>query len=139
MKKTANTYIGVAANYSKVDGTVDFGSSYTLPNITNPGYNLVGWYKDAACTVPASSGCNTIGDHTIYSKWETAAFKVTFNANGGTCSTASKNVTFNDNFGDLPTPSPRTGFVFKGWYDSITGGNRITESTVLTDATDKTL
>ncbi len=62
----------------------------------------------------------------------------TFNANGGTCSTASKTVTSGQTYGTLPTPS-RTGYDFTGWYDASSGGNLITSSTKVTKTSNHTL
>lgn len=44
-----------------------------------------------------------------------SAITVTFNANGGTCSTASKQVYTGNTYGDLPVPT-RSGFAFAGWW-----------------------
>ena len=63
---------------------------------------------------------------------------LTFNANGGACSTASKRVTSGQTYGTLPTPS-RTGYDFIGWYDASSGGNLITNSTKVTKTSNHTL
>ena len=66
-------------------------------------------------------------------------FKVSLDANGGTCSQTSKNVTgYNSAYGTLPTPT-RTGYNFDGWYTAKSGGVRITASTKMTSRTDHTL
>ena len=57
--------------------------------------------------------------------------KITFNANGGSCSTASKSATYNKAVGTLPTPT-RSGYTFKGWYTAASGGSKVTTSTVFT-------
>ena len=57
--------------------------------------------------------------------------KITFNANGGSCSTASKSATYNKAVGTLPTPT-RNGYTFKGWYTAASGGSKVTTSTVFT-------
>ena len=43
-------------------------------------------------------------------------YTVTYNANGGSCSTATKSLTFGDSYGTLPTPT-RTHYTFDGWYN----------------------
>ena len=58
---------------------------------------------------------------------------VTFNANGGTCSTASKSVTVGATCGDLPTPT-RKGYNFEGWYTSASGGTKVASSTKISSA-----
>ena len=59
---------------------------------------------------------------------------VTFNANGGSCSTSTKDVDKGSAIGSLPTPT-RSGYTFVGWYTSKDGGTApITTSTVVNDA-----
>ena len=59
---------------------------------------------------------------------------VTFNANGGSCSTTTKDVTMGTAVGTLPTPT-RSGYTFAGWYTSTDGGTApVTSSTVIKDA-----
>ena len=62
----------------------------------------------------------------------------TFNANGGSCGTASKRVVTGDKYGDLPKPT-RTGYTFVGWYTSDSGGSQVTSSTVVTSGANHTL
>jgi len=59
---------------------------------------------------------------------------VTFNANGGSCSTSTKDVDKGSAIGSLPTPT-RSGYTFVGWYTSKDGGTApITTATVVSDA-----
>ena len=55
---------------------------------------------------------------------------VTFNANGGTVSTASKAVVSGDKYGTLPTPT-RNGYNFNGWYTATSGGTKIISDTTV--------
>lgn len=57
--------------------------------------------------------------------------EITFNANGGSCSTTSKTVTYNSAVGTLPTPT-RSGYNFDGWYTAASGGTKVTTSSVFT-------
>ncbi len=61
---------------------------------------------------------------------------VTFNANGGSVSEASRKVKEDAEYGDLPTPS-RNGYTFTGWYTAKSGGSKISSSTIMgkTDTT----
>ena len=61
---------------------------------------------------------------------------VTFDANGGTCSTSSKSVTSGAAVGTLPTPT-RDGYTFAGWYTSkdTTGIAAITANTAVSSST----
>lgn len=57
-------------------------------------------------------------------------YPVTFNANGGRVSQASKVVTIGKTYGTLPTPT-RTGYSFDGWYTDQTGDTKVTETTTV--------
>jgi uncharacterized repeat protein (TIGR02543 family) len=65
-------------------------------------------------------------------------YTVTFNANGGSVSTASKTVTYASTYGTLPTPT-RTGYTFAGWYTAASGGTSITSSTTVSITANQTL
>ena len=64
-----------------------------------------------------SSFTNTLYNNnvTLYAKWSVNNYTITFNANGGSVSTANKSVTYGSTYGDLPTPT-RTGYTFIGWF-----------------------
>ena len=55
-------------------------------------------------------------------------YTLTFDANGGTVSQASKEVTLGQKVGTLPTPT-REGYTFNGWYDEMEG-NFLTADTI---------
>ena len=61
---------------------------------------------------------------------------VTFDANGGTCSTGSKSVTSGSAVGTLPTPT-RDGYTFAGWYTQKTtsGVAAVTANTTVSSNT----
>lgn len=63
---------------------------------------------------------------------------VTFNAAGGTVSPKTKTVTVNSAYGTLPTPI-RENYTFDGWYTTVSGGDKITESTVVRNEENHTL
>ena len=56
-------------------------------------------------------------------------YTITFNANGGTVSPANANTGSDGKLASLPNPS-RSSYTFNGWYTEISGGTRITVSTV---------
>ena len=66
------------------------------------------------------------------------SFTVTFNTNGGSCSTGSKTVTYSQTYGTLPTPT-RSGYTFNGWYTATSGGTKVTSSTVMKEIGNHTL
>ena len=68
-----------------------------------------------------------------------STIKVTFNANGGTCSQGSKNVSAGAPYGTLPTPT-RAGYTFIGWWDdSKKETKEYTASTTVSKASNHTL
>ena len=83
----------------------------------------------------AGSGNKTFLD---YSSVASSSIKVTFNANGGSCSTASKNVTKGSTYGTLPTPT-RSGYSFNGWFTAASGGTKVTSSTTVSASSNHTL
>lgn len=134
---TADANATLYAQYSSSDSV----ESITLPSYTRSGYTLLGWYT-------AASGGTKIGnagqsltpafDVTLYAHWAESEYTVTFDANGGTCATASKEVTYLQTYGTLPTPT-RDGYTFAGWYTAASGGTRITSSSTVNVASDHTL
>lgn len=58
-----------------------------------------------------------------------SAITVTLNANGGTCSMATKEVYYGSTYGTLPVPT-RTGHTFMGWWDTSTNTECISTTTV---------
>ena len=57
-------------------------------------------------------------------------FKIIFDANGGTITDGSMvEYTVNGKLSSIPT-AKKEGYVFKGWYTALTGGNKVTKSTV---------
>ena len=102
------------------------GTALTLPTPTRDGYWFVGWYD-------AAEGGNKIGDAgatynpsneiTLYAHWqEKVEYTVTYDANGGTCGTAS--ATYQGTALTLPTPN-KEGHTFLGWYTAASGGTKI--------------
>ena len=66
----------------------------------------------------------------------TLSFNV--NASDASCSESSRRVSNSMPIGNLPTPT-RTGFNFDGWYTAVTGGNKVSATTIFTTASDVTL
>ena len=121
------------------------GDTVSLNHTTKTGYKFMGWYTDSACTVKASltnDKC-TIGDEAGYTYF--ASFKKTYNitaiavtdnvqsGTGGTVKinsgTASDSAIKNDvTIGETVklTATPKEGYDFVGWFDSVTGGTQVT-------------
>ena len=113
------------------------GTAITLPNPSNGDLNFDGWYTAASGgTRVGGAGDNYIplDNITLYAQWSNN-ITVNYNANGGTCGTAS--ATYQGTALTLPTPT-RTGYTFLGWYTAATGGNKI-EGTTYTPTANITL
>ncbi|MBQ8399986.1 MAG: InlB B-repeat-containing protein [Clostridia bacterium] len=120
---------------------VTYGSKYgTLPTPTRTGYTFKGWYTAASggTQITASTTVSTTAPQTLYAQWSAINSTVTFDANGGSVSTASKTVTYSSTYGTLPTPT-RTGYTFKGWYTATSGGTKITASSTVSITSAQTL
>ena len=127
---TANTFT-VAYNGNGATGgsttshicTYGSGCSLKTNGFTRPGYYFTGWKKsNSGSTLRAGSSianAATSGTVTYYAQWAANTYTVSFNANGGSVSPASKSVTYNSTYGSLPTPS-RSGYIFIGWYTQST-------------------
>ena len=63
---------------------------------------------------------------------------ISFDANGGYCSTTSKVVTYGKPYGDLPIPS-RNGYKFDGWYTKQSSGEKITKGDTVNSTVEITL
>ena len=58
-------------------------------------------------------------------------YMVSFNANGGSCSTSSRQYQSGTTLGTLPTAT-RAGYEFLGWFTAAGGGTQVTAETVVT-------
>ena len=141
----ANTYtVNFNANggtTSTASKTLTYDSTYgILPTPTRTGYTFSGWYTAASggTNVTSSSQVKITSTQTLYAHWTANTYKVTFDANGGTTSTASKTVTYNSTYGTLPTPT-RTGYTFAGWYTAKTGGSKVESTTKVAITSAQTL
>lgn len=140
-----NTYtVSFNANSGSVSTaskSVEAGGKYgTLPTPTKTGWTFNGWYTTAegGTKITADSTVTNTANHTLYAHWTRNTYKVNFNANGGSVSTASKNVEYGNKYGTLPTPT-RTGWTFKGWFTAASGGSQITADSTVAITSEQTL
>ncbi len=86
-------------------------------------YVFKGWYTDDTLTT-AYKQTKVTTNITLYASWA-EAFKVTYDANGGTCDDEFVYVEGNTTISSLPSPT-KSGYVFAGWtlndvaFDSTT-------------------
>ena len=106
-------------------GSITGEGRYTAPTVTES--------RQATITASYTSGDITkTATKTVTVNPKTAT--VTFDANGGTVSPASKSFTVGLPYGTLPTPT-RTGWDFVGWYTARVGGTLVTAATVAAEST----
>lgn len=120
--------------------TVYYDDTYgTLPTATKNGYSFSGWYTSSSGGSKVYSSTKMgAGSKTLYARWQENTYKLTFDANGGECSTSYKYVAYNQTYGTLPYPT-RAGYQFLGWYDSLTGGIKITSTSYMNTMRDHKL
>ncbi len=124
-----------------VSKQVTFAGTYgTLPKPKKGGYTFDGWYTQSkgGSKIAETSKMAQAAAHTLYAHWKANTYKLTFNANGGKCKTASMKVTFGGSYGKLPKPT-RSGYTFSGWYTAAKGGSRIKDSTKVKTGKNHTL
>ena len=112
----------VSPSYKMVDYCIAYGE---LPTPTWSGHTFDGWWtaKIGGSQVTASTKC--IGNATIYAHWKMNQYKLTFAANGGTVSPASKMLDYCATCDSFPTPT-WGGHTFNGWFTARSGGTKVT-------------
>ena len=102
-----------------------FGGYYDAVNgagtqyYTDAGASARTWDKDSSAV-------------TLHAKWTPNEYTVTFDANGGSVSSASTNVTYGSTYGALPEPTYED-HTFNGWWTAAVGGTSVTPDTVVTN------
>lgn len=101
-----------------VNKNVAVGKTIVCPTILTdqkPGSEFLGWCKDSECTIDWDFENDVIeGNTTIYAKWASNKYTVSFELNGGEGSIASQTVPENG-LAIEPAAPKRTGYTFEGW------------------------
>lgn len=107
-------------------------STITLKNPAKTGFTFKGWTGSNGSSVQTSVSIasGSTGNKSYTANWTANNYTLTFNANGGSVSTASKVVANGAQYGTLPTPT-RTGYTFAGWYTAASGGTKVSTTTVM--------
>ena len=116
------------------------GKYGTLPTPQREGYTFEGWSRSSSGNgiIVTKDDPVAAESRTVYSRWSTNDYTVTFNANGGSVLPSSKTVTYASTYGDLPIPT-REGYTFAGWYTAKSEGTKIEASTKVSITTPQTL
>ena len=109
---------------SAISGSTSWAT--VTKTFTSAGTHTVVWTYSKDSSASSGSDCGWVTDVV----W-TPHHVVTFDANGGSVSPSSRTVAGDVAVGSLPTPT-RAGHDFLGWYTALTGGSRVTASTVVT-------
>lgn len=104
------------------------GSKIVFTATPATGYQIEGWYSDAACTSSLSNGTNTTytissltAATTVYVKFKANTYTVTLDQQNGTGGTESVIATYNSAMPSITVPT-RTGYTFGGYYTEANGG-----------------
>ena len=86
------------------------------PYMTRTGYGFAGWYKEENCINLWDLNTDTVTSSiTLYAKWDTNYYTVSFNANGGSPAPTQQNIVHGGK-AVMPPTMTRTGYSFAGWY-----------------------
>lgn len=100
---------------SNIFDAVTVNGGVTIPNINTDvtGYQFVGWYTNSMLTQPYDSSIPVTSNLTLYGKWSTLTYVVTYF--DGNTSIATKNVEYGNS---APTniDTTKNGYTFVGWY-----------------------
>ncbi|MBP7552464.1 MAG: InlB B-repeat-containing protein, partial [Spirochaetes bacterium] len=120
------TATGYAITYNLDGGTNDAGNpaTYTVatPTITllaptKAGYTFGGWYlEDTYVTAKTEIALGSMGAVTVYAKWTTDTYNITYNLDGGT-NDAGNPATYTVATPTITLLAPtKAGYTFGGWY-----------------------
>jgi len=119
-----------AADTTDADGRL---ASLPTPTSSRNGYAFSGWYTEITGGTKITTGTVFTATATLYAQWVPVgvSFTISFNANGGTVSPASRVTTGNGTLSALPAPA-RSGYEFTGWYTTASSsvGVEVTTETV---------
>jgi len=114
------------------------GVNGMLPSLPTPmrkNYAFNGWYTAPTGGTKVGTGTVFNSDATIFAQWRSIdnSYTITFDAktNGGAVSPTFGYTVEGGKLAFLPTPTRHNG-IFDGWYTELTGGTRVTTSTVFT-------
>ncbi|MDD3106314.1 MAG: leucine-rich repeat protein, partial [Bacilli bacterium] len=92
----------------------EFGVALETPDDpTKSGYTFGGWYSDSELTTPYVFTTMPAYDFTVYTKWISNQYSISFNTNGGNSIS-----TITQDFGTIVTVSnpSKDSYIFDGWY-----------------------
>jgi uncharacterized repeat protein (TIGR02543 family) len=116
---TFNTHGGSAVTAI----TEDEGTAVIKPtDPTRTGYTLAGWYSAESGGTPYTWPHTLNASVTMHARWTAIAYTVTYNANGGSGTTAASSHTYDTPKNLSANAFTRTGYSFGGWNTAAAGG-----------------
>ncbi len=111
----------------------NYGTTISVPSTSREHYSFVSWNTKSDGTGENLTESTVItGDVTYYAIWKVNSYTVTFNAQGGSCSTSSLSVVYNNTV-SVPTAT-KSYYTFKGWNTKSDGnGYALTSTTKITE------
>jgi uncharacterized repeat protein (TIGR02543 family) len=98
--------------------TQGYGTTVVAPTApTRLGHTFDGWYSDVALTLAYTFTTMPAQNMTLYAKWSTNSYTISFEENGGS---DVPNIT--EVYGTTlatPTAPTKEGYVFVGWYSDV--------------------
>ncbi|WP_162309378.1 InlB B-repeat-containing protein [Cohnella abietis] len=97
--------------------TVEYGGTAATPAVpTKTDYTFLGWYSDSSLTIGYIFTTPVTGNLTLYAKWKSNKFTVSFDSDGGSA-VESRSVNPGEKLWSAPSKAPRwMGYRFEGWY-----------------------
>ena len=105
----------------------------TLPTATYAHHTFLGWYTDPTNGTEITDQTIVSGNDTYYAHW-IENITITFDANDGTVTPASKDIIPGDAIGELPIPE-YTGYEFAGWFTDPDNGTAVHPTTTFNTTT----
>lgn len=124
------TFDANGGTVSPTSKTVTFGKAYgTLPTPTRTGYTFDGWwYGDQRVT--ETTVVNAWKNHTIVAEWIANTYRITLDANGGTCQIEYIDVMYGEKYNNVvDLQVTRTGYVYRGLWTAKADGEQVYDET----------
>lgn len=132
------TFDAAGGTVAEAQKTVYYEQAYgTLPMPERDKHTFLGWFTEetGGKQVTEETVVSALVNQTLYAHWGKNTYTLTFDANKGTVSEASREASCGDEIGTLPVPN-RDYYTFDGWYTAETDGEKVTEKTAFdTDMT----
>lgn len=119
--------------------TVVFDTCYgELPVAKRTGYNFLGWFDSQGNHITQDALVKITQSQTFYASWDVLVVTVNFDSDDGECSFTQKDIEYGQTYSELPQ-AYKDKMLFVGWYTSQNDGEKINETTIMTQTQSHTL